>query len=154
MLLPKPRGPLSETLFGALRSGTTAHLAAAANPAGAEDAQLTLWVLYEIHHRGFDDVSDELEWDPHLIGVRRRLEADLEQTLRSRAPELPIPETPATFAETFSTSSPITTDRRWQPTYTGPPPKHKYTNSCATNLFTILKNPTTPRGSFPGCLTR
>lgn len=101
MLLPKPRGPLSEALFDALRSATTAHLTEAPDPVDTEDAQLALWVLYELHHRGFDDVSDELEWDPNLIMVRRQLEAELEHTLRSRAPQLPVPETPEAFSETF-----------------------------------------------------
>ena len=52
---------------------------------------LTLWCLYELHHRGFDDVADEHEWDPQLIALRQRLEADLEQQLRERAPEPPAP---------------------------------------------------------------
>ncbi len=98
MLLPKARGALSECVFHALRSGYTDHVAHAPQPDGVEDAQLTLWVLYEQHHRGFDDVSDELEWDPHLIGLRRQLETDFEQTLRSRAPQLPEP---GNFADTF-----------------------------------------------------
>ena len=101
MLLPNPRGPLTEALFDALRSATTTHLADAPDPSDTEDAQLALWVLYELHHRGFDDVCDELEWDPNLIGVRRRLEAELERTLRSRTPQLPVPETPEVFSATF-----------------------------------------------------
>src|SRR5699024_6463705 len=70
----------------------------APEPDGPADAQVTLWVLYELHHRGFEDVADELEWDPELIRVRRRLEADFEATLRARVPELPEP---SDFAQTF-----------------------------------------------------
>lgn len=98
MLSPAPRGSLSGCVLEALRSGETSQLANAPEPDGSDDAQLTLWTLYELHHRGFDDVSDELEWDPHLIGVRRRLEADFEATLRARTPKLPEPKD---FAETF-----------------------------------------------------
>ena len=89
---------MSECVFGALHSGNTTNLDTAPEPDGPEDAQLTLWVLYELHHRGFDDVSDELEWDPRLIGVRRGLETDFEQTLRARTPQLPEP---GAFSETF-----------------------------------------------------
>ncbi|MGO1599643.1 MAG: iron-containing redox enzyme family protein [Brachybacterium sp.] len=98
MLTPAARGSMSEAALAALRSGETA--AAATLPAAddADDAQLTLWCLFELHHRGFDDVADELEWDPHLIALRRRLEDELEQQLRERAPE---PPAPGDFAEDF-----------------------------------------------------
>lgn len=98
MLTPRSRGPLSEAVLQALRGGDTAKLADAPEPADAADAQLTLWVMYELHHRGFEDVDDELEWDPCVINVRRRLETAFEQTLRDRTPELPEP---GAFAETF-----------------------------------------------------
>ena len=98
MLLPKARGALSGCVFQALQSGDTAPISDAPKPDGTEDAQLTLWVLYELHYRGFEDVSDELEWDPHLISLRRQLETDFEQMLRDRAPQLPGP---GAFAEKF-----------------------------------------------------
>lgn len=92
MLTPQPRGALSETVFAAMRTGETARLGEAPPQDSAEDAQLTLWALYEQHYRGFDDVAGELEWDPQLIALRRGLERDFEATLRSRMPELPDPE--------------------------------------------------------------
>ena len=98
MLLPEARGALSECVLAALHDANTTSLSNAPKPDGTEDAQLTLWVLYELHHRGFEDVPDELEWDPQLIGIRRELEADFEQTLRARTPQLPEP---GAFAETF-----------------------------------------------------
>lgn len=98
MLTPRARGPLSERLLTALRSGNTSQLADAPEPDGTDDAQLALWVMYEQHHRGFEDVSDDLEWDPFVIAVRRGLEHDLERTLRARTPRLPEP---GAFAETF-----------------------------------------------------
>ena len=86
MFLPQPRGPLTEELFGAFRTGTTdfgSTLDEAPTATGA-DAALALWVLYELHYRGFAKVDDELEWDPQLLTVRRLLERDLEARLRSR----------------------------------------------------------------------
>ncbi|QCU77124.1 iron-containing redox enzyme family protein [Citricoccus sp. SGAir0253] len=98
MLTPTARGPLGEAVLEALRTGRTAGLADAPAADSAEDAQLTLWALYEQHYRGFEDVSGELEWDPHVIGVRRSLEADFERQLRERAPRFPEP---GNFAEDF-----------------------------------------------------
>ena len=98
MLTPAPRGALSERTLDALRSGDTAPLSDAPAPESPEDAQITLWSLFELHHRGFDDVADELEWDPQLIALRRRLEDDLERQLRGKAPE---PPAPGDFAEDF-----------------------------------------------------
>ena len=98
MLSPTARGTLSDRVLDALRNDTTAQLVDAPEPDSAQDAQLALWVMYEQHHGGFDDVSDELEWDPHLIAVRRRLEQDFEQTLRARTPQAPEP---GDFSETF-----------------------------------------------------
>jgi Iron-containing redox enzyme len=86
MPVPQPRGPLTEELLGALRSGADDFYAVLATTAGAtgEDAALALWVLHELHYRGFEDVPDDLEWDPQLIRVRRILEHDLEVRLRRR----------------------------------------------------------------------
>jgi pyrroloquinoline quinone (PQQ) biosynthesis protein C len=46
-----------------------------------EDVQLSLWVLYELHYRGFG-VDADLEWDPALLRVRRVLEDRLLDQLR------------------------------------------------------------------------
>lgn len=87
MLIPKPRGPFSEALFAGLRDWPAeAPTAPATPPDGPEDAAIALWTLYELHYRGFDDADDSLEWHPTLLGVRRELEEDLEQRLRSRFP--------------------------------------------------------------------
>ncbi|GAA1165351.1 iron-containing redox enzyme family protein [Nocardioides aquiterrae] len=86
MHVPDPRGPLTEELFRALRSGTDDfYTVLAATPAAeGEDAALALWALHELHYRGFDDVDDALEWDPQLVRVRVVLERDLESRLRAR----------------------------------------------------------------------
>ena len=84
MRLPDPRGPLSESLCHDLATGTSlsaatveraGRVAAAGSGALAdEDLQLTLAVLYELHYRGFDEVSEDWEWDPDLLRVRAGLE--------------------------------------------------------------------------------
>ncbi|MFA6577322.1 MAG: iron-containing redox enzyme family protein [Nocardioides sp.] len=51
---------------------------------GPEDAAVTLWALYELSYRGFDDVDETAEWDPDLLAVRRALEVDLERRLQGR----------------------------------------------------------------------
>ena len=56
MLTPTARGALSGAVLEALRSGDTGALTA--EPDSAEDAQLALWSLFELHHQGFDDVAD------------------------------------------------------------------------------------------------
>ena len=90
MDLPSPRGPLTETLFSALRSGDDFFAVLTALPdAQPDDAALALWVLHQLHYRDLTGVPDDLEWDPQLLRLRALLERDLEQRLRSRftAPE-------------------------------------------------------------------
>ena len=85
MQTPSPRGPLSEALLGALRSGSDDfYPVLAVGSSDGEDAALALWVLYELSYRGFADVPEHLEWDPQLLRLRAVLERDLEARLRSR----------------------------------------------------------------------
>jgi hypothetical protein len=86
MLLPHARGPLSTAVVRALRLGgelgpDIGSLRLADGPLG-EDAQLTLWTLYELHYRGFEDVAADREWDPGLLCLRARIEHDFERALR------------------------------------------------------------------------
>jgi hypothetical protein len=60
-----------------------------------EDFQLSLYVLYELHYRGFREVDDRWEWHPDLISLRCDLEADFEATLRERLPAGDAPADPA-----------------------------------------------------------
>ena len=90
MRLPQPRGPLSEQVNAALHPhGETDAFARIRVPRRSvavledDDVQLSLWTLYELHYRGFDDIGDH-EWDPSAIRLRRRLEADFEDELRQR----------------------------------------------------------------------
>jgi hypothetical protein len=81
MHLPQPRGPLTEDLFDALRSGVVPTDA----PTGSgDDGALALWVLHELSYRGFDELDEALEWDPRLVQLRVELERDLEGRLRRR----------------------------------------------------------------------
>jgi Iron-containing redox enzyme len=81
MLLPQPRGPLSEQVTSALRHRPTARSIDPATPVCTQDAivdedlQLALWVCYELHYRGFDDAADGWEWYPALLGLRAELES-------------------------------------------------------------------------------
>lgn len=45
------------------------------------DAQLALWMMYELHYRGFEDACD-VEWDVRLIEVRSTLEQRFVAELR------------------------------------------------------------------------
>ncbi|GAA0282232.1 iron-containing redox enzyme family protein [Cryptosporangium japonicum] len=54
-----------------------------------EDLQLALWVLYELHYRGFDGVDPDWEWDPQLLALRARLEAHFVDGLRAAVPAPP-----------------------------------------------------------------
>jgi hypothetical protein len=42
-----------------------------------EDLPLAVYVLHELHHRGFEGVDDGWEWEPSLLGARRFLEREL-----------------------------------------------------------------------------
>jgi Iron-containing redox enzyme len=92
--LPPPRGVLSEELIGALsghlRLGRTGIPPDLIDRSGdgifGEDLQLSLYLLYELHYRGFREVDEALEWDPDLLALRSALEADFEARLRELIP--------------------------------------------------------------------
>ena len=94
MQLPLPRGPLSRLVWSSLHEGdanevdlATARRILKEPSAGAtwydEDLQLTLWILYELHYAGFDDVDDRWEWSSALLSLRGLLEADVPGSIRS-----------------------------------------------------------------------
>ncbi|MFI5935496.1 iron-containing redox enzyme family protein [Actinoplanes sp. NPDC051494] len=88
MKLPAPRGPVSEFVISALAQEPH-DLGAVDDPATDDDLHLTLFVLYELHYRGWDGVDDRWEWHPGLIALRTRSEALFEADLRALA----VPET-------------------------------------------------------------
>ncbi|MCF3962313.1 iron-containing redox enzyme family protein [Streptomyces fuscigenes] len=58
--------------------------AAGADPYG-EDLQLALYVLYELHYRGFEGVDDEYEWAPEPLRLRAAMERVFLDALRDDA---------------------------------------------------------------------
>jgi hypothetical protein len=118
MRLPSPRGPVSESLTQALLTRNRDHTphelpdrlctALSGNdPLLDEDLQLTLFVCYELHYRGWAGVDDRWEWSPSLLRLRAAAEALFERRLRALvapvpvvpADEVPADEVPAALAE-------------------------------------------------------
>ncbi|ASO21663.1 pyrroloquinoline quinone (PQQ) biosynthesis protein C [Actinoalloteichus hoggarensis] len=62
-----------------------------------EDLQLTLFIAYELHYRGFAGVDERWEWAPSLLAVRAAAERRFEAALRARisVPEPSEEELPA-----------------------------------------------------------
>jgi hypothetical protein len=114
VLLPPPRGPLSDHLIEVLtaRPGPVGGLGAQVRRAVAsglsvshdEDVQLSLWLLYELHHRGLHGVDPRWEWSPDLIVARGLIEEEFERELRGavhdrvRRPDQPDDVPAALFA--------------------------------------------------------
>lgn len=84
MRLPEPRGSYSESLIPFLRGEgpAPAALCTADGVLADGDVQISLWMLYELHYRGFEDVRSDAEWDPAVLEVRRGLEAVFEDAIR------------------------------------------------------------------------
>ena len=96
--LPQPCGPLSEGVVRALtadpddrpRPAPERHaVGSVTDPLTDRDLQLALWMLYELHYRGFDGVDPAAEWDPLLIASRAPMEAAFEEAVRELAGPLP-----------------------------------------------------------------
>lgn len=90
MRLPRPRGPLSSAVFGRMVGSRDVGAdplrvpPASPDPIEDEDLQVTLWALYELHYRSFEDVDEDEDWEwaPELLAVREQLEAPFERALR------------------------------------------------------------------------
>ena len=82
MKLPRPRGALSESLVSLLGTGSGRATPPPDLAESDDDRHLSLWVLHELHYRGFEEVDPRLEWDPELIRLRGALEETLETWLR------------------------------------------------------------------------
>ncbi|MFI6516863.1 iron-containing redox enzyme family protein [Spirillospora sp. NPDC050679] len=96
--LPEPRGPLSEAVLTALvqppLGDASSPMLTAAREAGrrssidafGEDLQLTLYLCYELHYRGFAGVDAAWEWDPELLRLRGAMERHFLRALRDQTP--------------------------------------------------------------------
>lgn len=91
MRMPPARGPISAWLSATLHADPASApplrppepAPAASVPAwDDEDLQLALWCCYELHYRGFSDVSDDWEWHPEILGFRSALESRWTAALR------------------------------------------------------------------------
>lgn len=93
--LPQPRGPLSAAVMDLLRGSGEGGMPSAVpsvvpsidgcSPYG-DDLQLALYVLYELHYQGFQDVPDSLEWDGGLLACRGAIEDRFLGALRGDVP--------------------------------------------------------------------
>lgn len=86
MRIPTTRGPLSEAAAAGIASGTPLMVPSAIRPSDGltdDDLQLALWMLYELHYRGFEDGRLDAEWDPALLGFRATLERWFMDALRA-----------------------------------------------------------------------
>ncbi|MFI1151036.1 iron-containing redox enzyme family protein [Streptomyces sp. NPDC020817] len=98
--LVEGRGELSRSVTEALRSGAPPVYAAGSVPEAdpwGEDLQLALYLLYELHYRGFAGVDDEREWDPDLLRLRQALETRFLHALRTE-----LSRAPRSVAEAFA----------------------------------------------------
>lgn len=99
--LPDPRGPLSlavtELLAERAPLNRLTQVEASisdADPLGL-DLQLALYICYELHYRGFDNVDPGWEWNAGLLHLRGRLENTFLAEVRSRVGEIGPDETAA-----------------------------------------------------------
>ncbi|MFI7492129.1 iron-containing redox enzyme family protein [Micromonospora echinaurantiaca] len=93
--LPRSRGPVSAAVLDALRRpphDLPDDLAARLDPADPltdEDLQLTLFLCYETHYRGWRGVADDWEWQPSLLALRSSAERVFEAAVRRLVGPLP-----------------------------------------------------------------
>jgi hypothetical protein len=95
MKLPPDRGPISHSV-AAIAQDASRRMAPDTTRASStdaifnEDLQLALFILYELHYRGFEDVDPAMEWNLQLLGIRKEIENLFLDQLRSRVTVLPI----------------------------------------------------------------
>ncbi|MFJ4685123.1 iron-containing redox enzyme family protein [Streptomyces sp. NPDC088789] len=89
--LPEPRGPLSAWAVTSLRGSRPAPPPPRPEdcPPYGDDLHLALYVLYELHYQGFEDVSDTQEWNPALLAHRALIEDRFLRALRADVPVHP-----------------------------------------------------------------
>lgn len=117
-----PRGPFSAAVIDALSAPASDRVEGLADAVYAqvkpalwatedifrdEDVQLGLFLLYASHY-GSLPIDPRWEWDPTLISVRRRVEADFESQVRARVvvPEPGEPDADAVARALFALTAP------------------------------------------------
>lgn len=88
MYLPQSRGPYSgwvrRRMLG-MDAGRAPEAPEADTILEDADAQLALWMLYEVHFQGFEEAEETVEWDLGLLAFRQVLEAPFEAALHAIA---------------------------------------------------------------------
>lgn len=93
--LPPSVGPLSHRLINTLAGEPDGRCVSLPNataiarirtPLADDDFQLALYVLYELHYRGFAGVDDAWEWNAPVLAVRAQLEQAFEAALAQAVP--------------------------------------------------------------------
>jgi len=91
--LPVARGELSAAVTAFLRGrrrSLPSRAVVADDPIVHDDLQLALYLCYELHYRGFEDVDDRLEWDPRSIAFRTAAEGLFEEAIRASVGRSPV----------------------------------------------------------------
>lgn len=83
LTLPAVRGPWTESLFALLHGSALEPSvpSATADALADDDLQMALYLCYELHYAGLEEVDDRLEWSPALLGFRAALESRLQDAL-------------------------------------------------------------------------
>jgi hypothetical protein len=88
-MLPHARGELSRHVIDVLHDPQSAPPSGWLDGVADDDAlsgddfHLALYMLYELHYRGFENVGDRLEWHPSVVTAATQLEDRFESALRS-----------------------------------------------------------------------
>lgn len=98
MILPQPRGPISSELVRFLADGggdlslPGPGIASGEAALADDDLQLSLYITYELHYRGFEGVLDEMEWHPDVLALRASLERSFLDALQHAVAMRPEPK--------------------------------------------------------------
>lgn len=86
-LVPPARGEWSDLVSRISRGEAVGPLPPLPeDPLTDDDLQLALYLCYELHYRGLENVPDALEWDPGLLAVRGQMEGAFEAALLGAVP--------------------------------------------------------------------
>lgn len=84
MRMPEPRGPLSQSLADHLRDNSGALPApgrSSVDPLADGDLQLALFLVHVLSYGGLENVDEDWEYEPSLIGFRSILERSMLESL-------------------------------------------------------------------------